>query len=223
MNLSLSDVCGGGLTVRTSVHYFLLLIIARKTISQLVEQTLILWGCSVSISAEKTNPPKKTLNNHEICMSHELTIINVRIETLLLSVSSPHGNVQEHLTCQQGARQGFHLNTGPVTRGRSKETENKRLWARKARRNLSTCALTQGDNGDRRPEFMFLKSAELRRRDASGTCKHLTTAPAGLHTRYHHCVCVWVRDGEWWSEGLLTRDTKSLRMLEEYLLKKSEP
>jgi len=109
------------------------------------------------------------------------TIMEKTKKHLWLYFFSPHGDVQEHLTCQQGARQGFHPNTGPVTRGRSMGTENKRPPARKAKHNLSTSALTQADNTDRQREFMFLKSAELHKRyNASGTYKHLTTAQAFL-------------------------------------------
>lgn len=92
-----------------------------------------------------------------------------------LTVFSPHGDVQEHLTCQQGARQGFHPNTGPVTRGGSAGILNKRPRARKARHNLSTSALTQADNTDRQREYVFLKSAEQHKRYISGKYKHLTT------------------------------------------------
>lgn len=48
-----------------------------------------------------------------------------------LSLLGSPGDGREHLTCQQGARQGFHLNTGPVTRWMSRGTSNKRAMGRR--------------------------------------------------------------------------------------------
>lgn len=49
-----------------------------------------------------------------------------------LSLLGSLGDEREHLTCRQGARQGFHLNTGPVTRWMSGGTSNKRATGRRA-------------------------------------------------------------------------------------------
>ena len=110
---------------------------------------------------------------------HKLTAIKERIQThvvlpgvlqspwrwaraLNLPAGFSAGCPPEHRACHDRGPKGL---------------KNKRPWARKAKRNLSTCALTCEDNSDRKRAFMFLKTAELHKRNINGTFKNLTAAP----------------------------------------------
>ncbi|CAB1440586.1 unnamed protein product [Pleuronectes platessa] len=58
---------------------------------------------------------------------------------------NPLGDVQEHLTCQQGARRGFHLNTGPVTKGKvHRDRKQKGTGTQGQSQSVHLCTYTNG-------------------------------------------------------------------------------